>query len=103
MCAGGLCCCSGCACRNQWYDKYFAYNMAVGMEEYELAMAPVKQQLFSQLLLELQQAQPPLSSTSGSSSPPFSLLEVGIGTGVWVDLADVVFTCVHGPLRSMPC
>lgn len=91
--AGGLCCCSGCACshRSQWYDKYFAYNMAVGMEDYEAAIRPVKQQLFNQLLASLPQQ--PLGSTSrssssssasigtGSSRPPYSVLEVGIGTG----------------------
>lgn len=84
LCAAGagLCCCgSGCACgshRSQWYDKYFAYNMAVGMEEYEQQLHPLKQVLFPQLLATLPAAQP------GSSGGGTSLLEVGIGTGGWV-------------------
>lgn len=94
--AGGLCCCSsaGCACsRRQWYDKYFAYNMAVGMEDYEVAVQPVKQLLFSQLLTSLPQQQQqqqqlqqqstdkPSSSSSSSPGAMHALLEVGIGTG----------------------
>lgn len=87
--AGGLCCCSSCACshRSQWYDKYFAYNMAVGMTDYEAAILPVKQQLFKQLFTAaaLQQSSSASRSdndgSSSSSSRPFQLLEVGIGTG----------------------
>jgi len=63
--------------------------MAVGMEDYEAAIRPVKQQLFNQLLASLPKQ--PLGSISSSSSsasvgidsssPPYSVLEVGIGTG----------------------
>lgn len=51
--------------------------MAVGMEEYEQQLHPLKQVLFPQLLAMLPAAQP-------GSSGGMSLLEVGIGTGGWV-------------------
>lgn len=75
-------CAAGCSCgchRNAWYDKYFAYNMAVGMTDYEAAIRPVKQQLFKQLFTSLSTQQ--ADSSSSSSSGPVSVLEVGIGTG----------------------
>jgi hypothetical protein len=57
--------------------------MAVGMDDYEAAMRPVKQQLFKQLFTALPASQPDSSSSSSRSSNggAVSLLEVGIGTG----------------------
>lgn len=68
--AGTCCGCSLCksgtsAGRWGWYDKYFAYSMAYGMQEYEHTMAVRKDALFAQLFAQ----------------PVKSLLEVGIGTG----------------------
>lgn len=82
----GLCCCSRCSSsrRAGWYDKYFAFNMAFGMQEYEAAILPVKQQLFSQLFAGLTQEDSSTSAhqaTGSASNKPLSLLEVGIGTG----------------------
>eukprot|EP00884_Botryococcus_braunii_P007325 jgi/Botrbrau1/16594/Bobra.0068s0024.1 len=62
-------CCSSCFCmgRGGWYDKFFAYVMATGMERYEAAVAPVKNELFDTVWLE--------------STKPRNILEIGIGTG----------------------
>ena len=60
--AAPLCPCA--SCRIAGYDKYFAFNMATGMREYEEGLAPVKRQLFGKV--------------------PFSgahVLEIGMGTG----------------------
>lgn len=60
-----------CACnasksgRWRWYDRYFAYSMAVGMQDYEQEIAACKRRLFSELFQSDIQA----------------LLEVGMGTG----------------------
>lgn len=51
--------------------------MAVGMTEYEAAIRPVKQLLFQQLFMLMQQQAGGRSSSSG----PVSVLEVGIGAG----------------------
>ena len=51
--------------RWQWYDKYFAYSMAFGMQSYEEELAACKRGLFAELF----------------RSPIHSLLEVGLGTG----------------------
>ncbi|KAF6264409.1 S-adenosyl-L-methionine-dependent methyltransferase [Scenedesmus sp. NREL 46B-D3] len=83
---GGLapyCCCGSCASnRRDWYDKFFALSMATGMQDYEAAVAPLKQALFSQLFVPLADgAGAATASSSSSSSSTFSVLEVGIGTG----------------------
>jgi hypothetical protein len=63
----------GCACgcslfaRADWYDKYFAYAMATGMEDYEEVIAPFKQQLFDRLW-------------AGDAGPK-DILDIGMGTG----------------------
>ncbi|DBA78680.1 TPA: hypothetical protein ACH3X1_008595 [Trebouxia sp. C0004] len=61
-----------CACttRNKsgrwhWYDRYFAYNMAYGMQDYEEQIAGFKTGLFADLF----------------TSQLHSMLEVGMGTG----------------------
>lgn len=80
---GGLCTCSGCACirhRNSWYDGYFAFNMAHGMDEYEAAVQPIKHPLFQQLLQPLNMT----GSSAAAAGGAASVLEVGIGTGVCV-------------------
>jgi SAM-dependent methyltransferase len=50
---------------------------ATGMQEYEAAIAPLKQALFSQLFAPLTTS----TITAASSSSTFNVLEVGIGTG----------------------
>jgi hypothetical protein len=66
-------CPTGCACgcslfvRADWYDKYFAYAMATGMEDYEEVIAPFKQQLFDKLW-------------AGDAGPK-DILDIGMGTG----------------------
>lgn len=116
-CTGGLCGCSACcACgthsssRNQLYDKYFAFNMKVGMDDYEAAIRPVKSVLFQQLFataagggsgqVQMQSTVAGSSSTSSSasssSSTPLSLLEVGIGTGECLLLVAAVSLSLIG-------
>lgn len=68
-CGCAFCCSPGPRSRNTWYDKYFAYNMAVGMAEYEEAVAPVKRQLFSELTDDVS---------------IHTVLEVGMGTGKYM-------------------
>lgn len=68
--AGTCCGCSLCksssfAGRWGWYDKYFAYTMAYGMQDYERNIAARKETLFANLF----------------QLPVESLLEIGIGTG----------------------
>ena len=65
-------CSNACACsatnktgRWRWYDRYFAYSMAVGMQEYEQEIAACKRRLFNELF----------------QSDIQELLEVGMGTG----------------------
>jgi hypothetical protein len=60
-----------------------ALLQATGMQEYETAVAPLKQALFSQLFAPLtnEADAAAASSSSSSSSKPFNVLEVGIGTG----------------------
>lgn len=52
------------------YDKWFAWNMANGMREYEAEVAPVKRQLFGAIP----------GGIRGLVSRA-SVLEVGLGTG----------------------
>lgn len=70
VCSAGSCCgCSLCkasfAGRLGWYDKYFAYSMAYGMQDYERTIAARKKALFAELF----------------QLPVESLLEIGIGAG----------------------
>ena len=65
-------CSNVCACsannktgRWRWYDRYFAYSMAVGMQDYEHEMAACKRRLFTELF----------------QSDIQELLELGMGTG----------------------
>ena len=92
----GPCCACGCAAgaprKASWYDKYFAYNMAYGMDDYENAIAPVKRELFTELLAALR---------ADSSAGTRSLLELGVGTGtgpVWRRAPVATCAClgVHG-------
>jgi hypothetical protein len=93
----GLCCCSSLSCthRSQWFDKYFAYNMAVGMTEYEAAMRPVKQVLFKQLFMSRQQQ---AGGSSGSSGGPVSVLEVGIGAGGQLAVTSATISNMQAPI-----
>lgn len=61
-----------CAGRHRWYDKYTAYNVAVGVTEYEAAIPPVKQSLFKHMFAALQQL---------AAGAPVNVLEVGLGSG----------------------
>jgi hypothetical protein len=58
---------------------------ATGMQEYESAIAPLKQALFSQLFAPLEdgadRAADASSSSSSTADSYFKVLEVGIGTG----------------------
>ena len=65
-------CSNACACnknarsgRWRWYDRYFAYNMAFGMQDYEQEIAACKRRLFMELFQHNIE----------------DLLEVGMGTG----------------------
>ncbi len=69
-CACG--CCEGAPRKASWYDKYFAYNMAYGMDDYEAVITPVKRELFAQLI-------PAIKADGGGGAS--NLLEVGVGTG----------------------
>lgn len=51
--------------------------MAHGMEEYEAAIAPLKQAMFKQLLT-------PLVCDSQTAANMLNILEVGLGTGEMV-------------------
>lgn len=67
------CACSLCG-RSEWYDKYFAFNMAAGMAEYEETIRPIKQALLTDTLSRM------LSSAQGNAAS-LQLLDAGVGTG----------------------
>lgn len=84
-----VCCgCPSCRPRNSWMDRSFAEAMSGGMADYELAIAPVKRQLFGQLLGSLRAggsagAADACSEAASSASQPSTptVLDVGIGAG----------------------
>ena len=43
----GTCCCGTCTPKSGWYDKFFAGVMANGMDTYEEAVRPFKQELLN--------------------------------------------------------
>lgn len=71
--------------RNEALDRLFAASMATGMAEYEQSIAPLKRQLFSQLLGTLPAAPPAaaaaMDAVSEEGQSLAQLLELGVGTG----------------------
>lgn len=72
--------CCGRHGRLDWYDRYFAFNMAHGMEDYEAQIAPIKAALFERLFMTNAPGGTPVAGTQGSSAHPVQVLELGIGT-----------------------
>lgn len=71
------CSCVVCtAASREFLDRAFAAAMAEGMADYEQSIAPVKRQLFAELLGGLHDWQ--VTPTTGQ---PAHLLELGVGTG----------------------
>jgi hypothetical protein len=86
-------CCLPAEVKSGWYSRFFAYVLAHGMARYEAAVAPVKHQLFAQLL-------------AGSEQPV--ILDMGVGAGpnlkyiAELSSAAKVATCVKHGLGSAP-
>lgn len=77
------CGCSTCRRRNAMADRAFAESMAHSMVDYEAAVAPLKRQLFAQLLDGLARGAGGGSSCRGGGGAGDlpAVLEVGIGAG----------------------
>ncbi|KAL6754885.1 S-adenosyl-L-methionine-dependent methyltransferase [Haematococcus lacustris] len=79
LAASLACGCAACSARASgsqrggWYDSYFAWAMASVMQQYEVAIEPVKTTLFTSLVDKV------VAQQEGQGPGPIRILEVGVG------------------------